>query len=196
MMSRDFPLSPVFTLDREACILILISNETAVVKPMSTTGSSVDDAADTDHPEATARPKVAAHQTRVRVRFPEADQQGIVHHSVYLHYFELGRTEMLRDFGLPYTKLEKQGTHLVVTETKLRFIRSAYYDDVLLVKTHVDRLSRVRIYLSYEVLREQSQAIVCAGSTTLAALDSSGKPTALPSELRQLLGVRARSQGG
>lgn len=118
--------------------------------------------------------------SRLRVRYPETDPQGVAHHAVYLHYFEFGRTEMLRELGLPYAVLEREGTRLMVTEASVRYLAPAGYDDELRIETRVDRLARVRIYLSYEVFREATGERTCTGATTLASVDERGRPCPLP----------------
>jgi acyl-CoA thioester hydrolase len=123
------------------------------------------------------------YESRLRVRYPEVDPQGVVHHAVYLHYFEFGRTEMLRAVGLPYSRLEEEGTRLMVVESHLLHRAKVGYDEVLRVRTRAARLSRVRIYLDYRIYREAGEEVVCEGSTVLAAVDGTGRPKALPPEL-------------
>ena len=134
------------------------------------------------------------HETQIRVRYPEVDPQGVVHHAVYLHYFEAGRTEMLRQLGIPYRLVEKEGTMLVVTESQLRYLKGTRYDEVLTVRTRVDGLSRVRIFLSYQILKEGTGEIACEGSTTLASIDVNGRPRALPELLTSKLSRCAEHQ--
>jgi acyl-CoA thioester hydrolase len=126
-------------------------------------------------------------ETEIRVQYPQCDPQGVVHHAVYLHYFEFGRTEMLRSLGLPYASLEAQGTQLVVVESRLRHRAAARYDEVLRVRTRVAGTTRVRIYLEYRILRGGSDEVVCEGEMQLAGTDRAGRPRALPDELRSLL---------
>ena len=126
-------------------------------------------------------------ESPVRVRYPEVDPQGVVHHAVYLHYFEHGRTEMLRALGVPYSLLEKEGTRLMVVESHLHHRASAGYDEVLRVRTRAPRLSRVRIYLEYRILREEGEDPICEGSTLMVAVDFSGKPRRLPEVLAEKL---------
>ncbi len=122
-------------------------------------------------------------EVRVRVRYPEVDPQGVVHHAVYLHYFETARTEMLRALGNPYTAIERGGTRLMVVESRLRHRRPAGYDEVLLARARVARTTRVRIFLEYRVLKEGSGELVCEGETVLAGVDGSGRPAELPPSL-------------
>jgi acyl-CoA thioester hydrolase len=129
-------------------------------------------------------------ESTVRVRYPEVDPQGVVHHAVYLHYFEHGRTEMLRALGIPYSLLEKEGTRLMVVESHLLHRSSAGYDEVLRIRTRASRLSRVRIYLDYRLFREKAEELVCEGSTLMVAVDSAGKPKRLPELLAAKLGLK------
>lgn len=131
-------------------------------------------------------PPAGWFETGLRVRYPDVDPQGVVHHAVYLHYFELGRTEMLRSMGMPYSRIEAEGTRLVVVESHLHHRAAAGYDEVLRVQTRVVRTTRVRIYIEYRILREREDQLVCEGSTLLAAVDISGRPKELPPGLREV----------
>jgi len=126
-------------------------------------------------------------ETTLRVRYPEVDPQGVVHHAVFLHYFEHGRTELLRTLGIPYSSIEVEGTRLMVVESHLHHRSAARYDEVLRVRTRATRTTRVRIYLEYQVYREGGQELCCEGSTVLVAVDFSGKPKALPEPLAKKL---------
>jgi acyl-CoA thioester hydrolase len=126
-------------------------------------------------------------ETSIRVRFPETDSQGVVHHSVYLHYFEIGRTELLRSAGVAYSELEKDGVVLIITDVAAKFVAPARYDDVLIVRTAVDRVTRARIVLRYEIVNEATSVLVCHGSTTLASLSPDGRPSPLPERLASVL---------
>jgi acyl-CoA thioester hydrolase len=136
------------------------------------------------------------HRSRVRVRYPEVDPQGVVHHAVYLHYLEIGRTELLRDLGTPYRDIERSGLRLMVTECGLRYLGSGRYDDVLVVKTRVSRVTKVRIFLLYEVVEESSGRLLCEASTTLAAIGATGRPCALPDGFSVALTSIRRGSGG
>lgn len=127
------------------------------------------------------------HRTRVRVRFPEVDSQGVVHHSIYLHYFEVGRTELLRDLGAPYAELEREGVRLMLTHCEQRFHHPARYDDILEVETRLEAVSRVRMTLTYRVLLQATGELAATGSTTLASLSEKGRPCPFHPRLRAAL---------
>src|SRR5215470_12738062 len=118
----------------------------------------------------------------VRVRYAETDRMGLLHHANYLIYFEQGRTELLRARGLAYKDFEDQGYLLVLTKAEIRYRGPARYDDLLMVRTTVVRITSVRIDHRYEVFRDG--VLLAEGSTTLACVDRQGRVQALPEVLR------------
>src|ERR1700738_1213697 len=90
----------------------------------------------------------------IRVRYAETDRMGLLHHANYLVYFEQGRIELLRASGVTYKDLEDQGFLLVLPKIEVRYKRPAKYDDLLLLRTIVERVTAVRIDHRYEVLCE------------------------------------------
>ena len=126
-------------------------------------------------------PRVSG-ETAIRVRYAETDRMGLLHHANYLVYFEQARTELLRTFGATYKDLEDQGYLLVLTKVEVRYKRPARYDDLLTVKTFVEKTTAVRIDHRYEVLRDGE--LLAEGSSTLACVDRTGRPQALPDFLR------------
>ena len=121
--------------------------------------------------------------TIIRVRYAETDRMGLLHHANYLVYFEQGRTELLRQQGYTYKDLEDQGFLLVLTKIEVRYKKPARYDDLLTVRTIVVRTTSVRIDHRYEVHRDGD--LVAEGSSTLACVDRTGRPQALPEFLQQ-----------
>jgi acyl-CoA thioester hydrolase len=118
----------------------------------------------------------------IRVRYAETDRMGLLHHANYLIYFEQGRTELLRAQGLAYKDLEDQGYLLVLTKAEVRYRRPARYDDLLTVRTTVERTTGVRIDHRYELFCDG--ALLAEGATTLACVDHEGRPQPLPEYLR------------
>src|SRR5712672_577652 len=121
---------------------------------------------------------MVAGEITIRVRYAETDRMGLLHHANYLVYFEQGRTELLREQGLSYKDLEDQGYLLVLTKVEVRYRRPARYDDLLTLRTIVERVTAVRIDHRYEVIRENT--VLAEGSSTLACIDREGRPQALP----------------
>ncbi len=104
----------------------------------------------------------------LRVRFCETDLMGIVHHANYLTYFEAGRVDWLHRRGVSYDLWAKQGVHLPVVETRLRYRRAARFDDVLVIETTSADLTRVTVRFTYRVLR--GAELLCEGETLLACV--------------------------
>ena len=123
----------------------------------------------------------------IRVRYAETDQMGIAHHAEYFAWFEVGRTELLRAYGLTYRDLEERGVHFPVIGTEARFLRPAYYDDVLEVRTEIASLTGVRIAFLYEIHRDGTGGPLATGRTEHAAVDTHGRPRRLPADVRSRL---------
>jgi len=116
----------------------------------------------------------------VRVRYAETDQMGIVYHANYLVWFEIGRTELLRQCGFAYRDMEEQeGCFIVVTRASCAFHQVARYDDVLTIRTRVKRLQSRTVDFSYEVLSEDDHRIA-TGETSHVVTDRSGRPRRFP----------------
>jgi acyl-CoA thioester hydrolase len=103
---------------------------------------------------------------------------GIVHHASYLGYFEVGRTELMRELGYAYSQLEADGFHLAVVAASCRYLSPARYDDQLEVLTRLGDVRAVRISFDYRIEREGAR--LAEGETTLACLGPGGRPTRLP----------------
>ena len=128
--------------------------------------------------------------TRVRVRYAETDQMGVVYYANYLVWFEVGRTDLLRSSGWSYREMEAEGFSLPVVEAHCEYRASARYDDDLEVRTTGTVLSPVRLRFDYQVVRVGDQAAaLAAGHTVHATLDASGRPRRLPDRVRTVLGV-------
>ena len=119
----------------------------------------------------------------IRVRYAETDRMGLLHHANYLVYFEQGRTELLRDTGLSYKRMEDEGFFLVLTHIEVRYKRPARYDDLLTLRTKVERVTTVRIDHRYELLRDDE--LLAEGQSTLACVDRAGRVQPLPTWLRE-----------
>jgi acyl-CoA thioester hydrolase len=124
---------------------------------------------------------MTTHSIEIRVRYCECDPMGVAHHSVYPVWFEMGRTEMLRAAGGDYREIESQGVFLAVVKLEVTYRRPARYDDVLTLVTTLVSARHVKIRHSYELLRDGESIAIAA--TTLACLDGSGRPRALPEQL-------------
>jgi acyl-CoA thioester hydrolase len=123
----------------------------------------------------------AFHETRLRVRYAETDQMGIVYHSNHLIWFEVGRVELMREMGFSYRDMEHQdGCFIAVAEVKCRYRAPVYYDEEVLVRTRLKNVRESVIVFSYELVRADSMALLAEGETTHIVTDSKMKVAALP----------------
>ena len=121
------------------------------------------------------------HTITIRVRYPECDPMGYLHHSIYLQYLEMGRVEMLRAAGHSYADLEKQGILFVVAKAEVRYKSPARYDDELTLTTRVVRQTHVRIDHAYTVRR--GETLVAEAATTIACVGRDGQLMPIPQGL-------------
>jgi acyl-CoA thioester hydrolase len=120
------------------------------------------------------------NDARVRVRYAETDQMGVVYHANYLVWFEVGRVELLRSLGFDYKQIEADGFGIAVAEATARYKMPARYDDELLIRTRVRAMSGVIIKFGYEVLRAADGALLAEGETTHVVVDREMKKSRLP----------------
>ncbi len=127
------------------------------------------------------------HSTKVRIRYGETDQMGIVNNAVYPSYFEVGRTEMFRELGLPYSKIEKAGTLLPLSELHIKYHHPAVYDEEITIETYIDEFPTARIRFKYNIFNETGKLVV-TGETVLAFLNAAtNRPTRIPEYLADIL---------
>lgn len=129
---------------------------------------------------APAQPKV--FEARLRVRYAETDQMGVVYHSNYIIWFEVGRVEMMRELGFTYNEMEQQeGTRLAVAEVRCRFKAPARYDDLIVIRTRMKNVRHSLLHFAYEVLREEDGTLLAEGESIHMVLDREFKRTRLSS---------------
>lgn len=125
-----------------------------------------------------------------RVRYAETDQMGVVYHGNYFTYFEMGRTELLREAtGVSYRDVEESATKMVVVKAECNFMKPAKYDDLLTLKTRVLRTTRASLEHEYRLFRDDE--LLAVGKTKLATVDNSGKIVPVPDWIKKL--ARPRS---
>ena len=126
------------------------------------------------------------HTIELRVRYDEVDAMGFVHHSNYLKFFEIGRTELLRASGGCYRQMEADGQLVVVVRVDCRYRRPARYDDVIHVRTRIDRVTAAKIMHDYVITRGEETLV--DATVTLAVIDRNGSLQRVPQELIDLYG--------
>ena len=113
-------------------------------------------------------------------RYCETDQSGVVHHTVYPIWFEMGRTELLRANGFAYNDLEKTGTFFVVVDLSVRYRRPALYDQQLELAVTCTNITATRVEHSYSLIQKDTAQLLVEGKTTLACVDAEGKLRRMP----------------
>jgi acyl-CoA thioester hydrolase len=122
----------------------------------------------------------------VRVRYAETDKMGVVYHSNYLIWFEIGRTDWLRDTGWTYRDMEADGIQLPVIEAHCEYRQGARYDDDVEIRTRASKLSPVRVRFEYEAIRRADGATLATGHTVHATIDRQGRPIRMPERVNEL----------
>lgn len=130
----------------------------------------------------------------VRVRYADTDQMGVVYHSNFLVYFEVGRTDYFRQFGFTYRELEKENVFMPVTESYCKHYNSAEYDDELLIVTRLEMISRLKLKFIYEVIRRSDEKRMAEGFTVHVPVNAEGKPCRIPAGYREALQITESGQ--
>lgn len=112
---------------------------------------------------------------------------GVAYYANYLAWFEVGRANHLRKNGMSYRELESQSLYLPVVEAHCRYIKSARYDDLLLITTRASLPNRARVHFEYEIHRVDDGELLATGITDHVAVDVQRKPRRLPEEIARLL---------
>lgn len=123
--------------------------------------------------------------TSYRVIYGDTDQMGVVYYANYLRWFERGRSELLRQLGLPYKSIEEQGFHFPVTEVSCRYLSSARYDDLILIQTQLAAIKRASLNFSYTILKDIDGSRLAVGSTKHACIGADGRIARVPGALAQ-----------
>ncbi len=134
------------------------------------------------------------HTTDIRVRYADTDQMKFVYYAKYFEYFEQGRSDLLRDIGLPYPQIEAMGLFLPVIEAHAKYKKAARYDDLLHVVTYFREIPVARIRLEYEVFRDGETEAIVEGYTVHTFLNAAtGKPTRAPAQFVEAIEKEMRS---
>lgn len=139
-------------------------------------------------------------RSEIRVRYAESDQMGVAYHANYLVWCEVGRTDLIRQLGMSYAEMERRGALLAVADVQLRYHASARYDDLVRIVTRLTGVRSRMVTFAYELFRVRDDGSdgerLATASTTLVSIDREGKPTSLPTEIRQLLDAALPRESG
>ena len=130
-------------------------------------------------PDARPQPPTYPHRMALRVRYPEADSMGRVHHGVYLQYFEMGRTEYMRARGVTYREMEAAGHFIAIAGIEVKYRAGARYDDLLIIETWVKEVRGARVFFANRVLRDDGggrETLIAEAVVGGALLVAGGQP--------------------
>lgn len=136
-----------------------------------------------------------ASTSEFRVRYSETDQMGVVYHTNYLVWCEIGRTDFIRASGVTYAELERRGVLLAVAEASIRYHAGARYDDLVRVHTTLADVRSRAVTFDYVIANADTGERLASARTVLVSLDRGGRPATLPDDFRQQLERRIRASG-
>jgi acyl-CoA thioester hydrolase len=134
------------------------------------------------------------HTTDIRIRYKDTDRMGVVYYGNYFTFFEIGRSEYMRELGFPYSRLESEGYSLVVTEASAKYHANVGYDSLIRVKTAITELRKVRLRFDYDVISENNIRLV-SGHTIHACLNSNQKLVKIPHVMMKIMEQRVIKKG-
>ena len=120
-------------------------------------------------------------ESRLRVRYAETDQMGVVYHANHFIWFEIGRVELMRQLGFTYRDMERQhGCFIPVVDARCRYKAPARYDDEIIVRTHLKKVRESVIHFGYQLVRAGDGEVLAEGETTHMVIDAQMKTAPLP----------------
>lgn len=128
-----------------------------------------------------------SYKTTYRVIYGDTDNMGVAYYANYLRWFEIGRTELLRAWGLPYTQIESQGLLLPVAEAHCKYAAPAKYDDMLIIEASLDPGYKGGLKIDYRILGEDEQTLHATGYTRHAFVNKEGRVVRPPKFMRELI---------
>jgi len=128
------------------------------------------------------------NETELRVYYADTDHEGVVYYANYLRWFEIGRTEILRQYGYDYSDIEKKNLIVPVVEVKCNYQESAKYNDIITIKTTIEKMGNSSIKFNYKIIRKEDNKLLAEGYTVNVFVNAKTiKSTKIPDELRKSL---------
>lgn len=124
-------------------------------------------------------------ETTVRVRYAETDRMGYVYYGNYTQYYEVGRVEALRDLGTSYKQMEENGVMLPVYTCNIKYLKPAFYDDLLVIKTTIKELPTVKISFDYEIFNQKGELLNTANTILVFINIATNKPCPAPNSFME-----------
>jgi len=129
------------------------------------------------------------NEAKIKVRYAETDKMGIVYHSNYLIYFEIGRTEFINECGISYIEMEQMGIMIPLLESNCKYVQGAKYADELTVKTWIEELSAAKVRFSYSIIRESDGKEITRGNTLHVFVDNGFKIINLKKKFPEIMSM-------
>lgn len=127
-----------------------------------------------------------AGETKLRVRYAETDKMGVVYHSNFVIWFEVGRVELMRQIGFQYSEMEAEDNcHIPVVDLRVRYKAPALYDDEIVIRTQIKNVRSSLLHFSYEVFRESDRTLLATGETMHIIVNNKLERTTLPEKYMQ-----------
>jgi acyl-CoA thioester hydrolase len=123
---------------------------------------------------------VVNNLTKIRVIYADTDAMGIVYHTNYIRWFEVGRNELMRQLGLLYSDIENKGYYLPLTTAHCHYLMPAKYDQILVIETHIDYIKRATVKFNSNIWDEYKQNLLAEGYTIHACINTEGKIRRIP----------------
>ncbi|MFO7445995.1 MAG: thioesterase family protein [Ignavibacteriaceae bacterium] len=120
------------------------------------------------------------HQTEIRVRYADTDQMQFVYNGKYFEYFEVGRTEMMRDNNLTYRKIEESGYNMPVLEAFVKYVSPAQYDEVLIIETRVENMPSLKVHIDHTIISKERKVVIAEGYIELVFINAKTKKAVRP----------------
>lgn len=131
------------------------------------------------------------HKTTCRVTYGDTDKMGYVYHANYFRWFEIGRSEMFRHLGIPYSSIESRGFFLPLSEIHCKFNAPSRYDDILLIETRLDPRIKAGMKFDYRIFSEDGKNFLASGYTKHACVDQDSRLVRPPKFLRDIISKNA-----
>ena len=123
--------------------------------------------------------------TKIRVIYADTDAMGIVYHTNYIKWFEIGRAELLRELDVPYSQIEVMGYNLPLTEVHCFYLYPARYDQIVLIETEIVYLKRASIKFNYVVWDEKQEKVLVEGVSVHACISKQGRIVRIPPDISE-----------
>ena len=123
--------------------------------------------------------------TKIRVIYADTDALGIVYHTNYIKWFEVGRGELLRELGIPYSQIENMGYNLPLTEVNCHYLYPARYDQILLIETQIIFVNRASVKFRFIIWDEKQEKALVEGESVHACINKQGKIVRIPREITE-----------